>query len=125
MKVIKYANMLTPIIEIITATGIAVAIFQASRKSIHLDAVIPVIVALYLSYEPIKKLGGIQNCYKQALASLLRLEEVLEAEESIRDPEHPVELSKVRGELRFDNLSFITRTSGIAMKPPLPSKASI
>ena len=106
MKVIKYANMLTPIIEIITATGIAVAIFQASRKSIHLDAVIPVIVALYLSYEPIKKLGGIQNCYKQALASLLRLEEVLEAEESIRDPEHPVELSKVRGELRFDNVSF-------------------
>ena len=106
MKVIKYANMLTPIIEIITATGIAVAIFQASRKSIHLDAVIPVIVALYLSYEPIKKLGGIQNCYKQALASLLRLEEVLEAEESIRDPEHPVELSKVRGELRFDNVDF-------------------
>ena len=46
MKVIKYANMLTPIIEIITATGIAVAIFQASRKSIHLDAVIPVIVPL-------------------------------------------------------------------------------
>ena len=32
MKVIKYANMLTPIIEIITATGIAVAIFQASAS---------------------------------------------------------------------------------------------
>jgi ATP-binding cassette, subfamily B, bacterial MsbA len=106
MKVIKYANMLTPIIEIITAAGIAVAIFQASRKSIHLDAVVPVIVALYLSYEPIKKLGGIQNKYKQALASLLRIEEVLDAKESIHDSEHPVELSKVRGELRFENLSF-------------------
>jgi subfamily B ATP-binding cassette protein MsbA len=106
MKVIKYANMLTPIIEIITASGIAVAIFQASRTSIHLDAVIPVIVALYLSYEPIKKLGGIQNQYKQALASLQRLEEVLHADESIREPEHPVELLKVRGELRFENLSF-------------------
>ncbi len=106
MKVIKYANMLTPIIEIITATGIAVAIFQASRTSIHLDAVIPVIVALYLSYEPIKKLGGIQNQYKQALASLQRLEEVLDADESIRESEHPIELSKVRGELRFENVSF-------------------
>jgi ATP-binding cassette, subfamily B, bacterial MsbA len=106
MKVIKYANMLTPIIEIITAAGIAVAIFQASRTSIHLDAVIPVIAALYLSYEPIKKLGGIQNQYKQALASLQRLEEVLDADESIREPEHPVEFFKVRGELRFENLSF-------------------
>jgi subfamily B ATP-binding cassette protein MsbA len=51
-------------------------------------------------------LGGIQNQYKQALASLQRLEEVLHADESIREPEHPVELLKVRGELRFENLSF-------------------
>ena len=36
MKVIKYSNLLTPIIEIITASGIAWAIFQASRTSIHL-----------------------------------------------------------------------------------------
>jgi subfamily B ATP-binding cassette protein MsbA len=127
MKVIKYANMLTPIIEIITATGIAVAIFQASRKSIHLDAVIPVIVALYLSYEPIKKLGGIQNKYKQALASLLRLEEVLDAEESIRDPEHPVELSKVRGELRFENLSFSypNEEEGSEDSPPALSNVNL
>jgi len=106
MKVIKYSNLLTPIIEIITASGIAWAIFQASRTSIHLDAVIPVIMALYLSYEPIKKLGGIQNQYKQALASLQRLDEILDAEESIRDPEHPVECSKIKGELRFENVSF-------------------
>ena len=106
MKVIKYSNLLTPIIEIITATGIAWAIFQASRTSIHLDAVIPVIMALYLSYEPIKKLGGIQNQYKQALASLQRLDEILDAEESIRNPEHPVECAKIKGELRFENVSF-------------------
>ena len=97
MKVIKYANMLTPIIEVITATGIAVAIFQASRMSIRLDAVVPVITALYLSYEPVKKLGAIQNHFKQALASLQRLEEVLDAEETVREPEHPVEISEIRG----------------------------
>jgi subfamily B ATP-binding cassette protein MsbA len=112
MKVIKYSNLLTPIIEIITAVGIAWAIFQASRMSIHLDAVIPVIMALYLSYEPIKKLGGIQNQYKQALASLQRLDEILDAEESIRDPEHPVECAKIKGELRFENVSFSYENRG-------------
>jgi subfamily B ATP-binding cassette protein MsbA len=112
MKVIKYSNLLTPIIENITAAGIAWAIFQASRMSVHLDAVIPVIMALYLSYEPIKKMGGIQNQYKQALASLQRLDEVLDAEESIRDPEHPVELAKIKGELRFENVSFSYESRG-------------
>jgi subfamily B ATP-binding cassette protein MsbA len=80
--------------------------------SIHLDAVIPVIMALYLSYEPIKKLGGIQNQYKQALASLQRLDEILDAEESIRDPEHPVECAKIKGELRFENVSFSYENRG-------------
>ena len=70
MKVIKYSHLLTPIIEIITAAGISVAIFQASRTSVQLDAFIPVIMALYMSYEPVKKLGSIQNQIKQALASI-------------------------------------------------------
>jgi len=72
MKVVKYSHILTPLIEIITATGISVAIFQAARTSIHLDAVVPVIVALYMSYEPVKKLGSIHNTIKQGLASLRR-----------------------------------------------------
>ena len=45
------------------------AIFQAARTSIHLDAVVPVIVALYMSYEPVKKLGSIHNIIKEGSLS--------------------------------------------------------
>ena len=106
MKVIKYSHMLTPLIEIITAVGISAAIFQASRKSIQLDAVVPVIVALYMSYEPVKKLGGIHTSIKQALASLERLEEILETDESISNPTEPTEIKMIRGELEFNNVSY-------------------
>ena len=106
MKVIKYSHMLTPLIEIITAVGIAAAIFQASRKSIQLDAVVPVIVALYMSYEPIKKLGGIHTSIKQALASLGRLEDILETDEKVSDSNHPIEIEKISGQLEFKNVSF-------------------
>ena len=106
MKVIKYSHMLTPIIEIITAVGITAAIFQAARQSIQLDAVVPVIVALYMSYEPVKKLGGIHNSVKQALASLTRLEGVIREEETIANPENVVELKNVQGELEFKEVSF-------------------
>ena len=106
MKVIKYSNMLTPIIEIITAVGISAAIFQAARQSIQLDAVVPVIVALYMSYEPIKKLGGIHNSIKQALASLNRLEDIIGGEETISNSDHPMKLDKVKGDLEFKGVSF-------------------
>ena len=71
MKVVKYASAaLTPLIEIITATESLGCNFSSmARTSIHLDAVVPVIVALYMSYEPVKKLGGIHNTIKQGLAS--------------------------------------------------------
>ena len=106
MKVIKYSNMLTPIIEIITASGVAIAIFQASQQSVRLDAVVPVIMALFFSYEPIKKLGAIQNQLKQGLASLHRLEEVLNADESIKEAQQPVPPSELKGELQFRAFSY-------------------
>ena len=106
MKVIKYSHMLTPIIEIITAIGITAAIFQASLKSIQLDAVVPVIVALYMYYEPVKKLGAIHNSIKQALASLSRIEGVIDEDETISNSENVVELKKIKGDLEFKEISF-------------------
>lgn len=105
MKVIKYSHLLTPIIEIITAVGISIAIFQASRTGIKLDSFIPVIMALYMSYEPIKKLGSIQNQLKQALASIQRIDDILDAEEKVLDPENPIS-HQIKGEIKFQNVSF-------------------
>jgi len=106
MKVVKYANLLTPLIEVITAVGVSAAIFQASQKGVHLDTVIPVIVALYMSYEPVKKLGGIHNQIKQALASLDRLEDIIEAPDTVATPSVPKEMNEVRGEITFEEVSF-------------------
>jgi ATP-binding cassette, subfamily B, bacterial MsbA len=106
MKVVKYANLLTPLIEVITAVGVSAAIFQASRKGVHLDAVIPVIVALYMSYEPVKKLGGIHNQIKQALASLDRLDDILDVPETISSPPEPKEMNEVQGEITFEGVSY-------------------
>ena len=106
MKVVKYAEILTPLIEILTAVGISFAIFQAARTSITLDAVVPVITALYIAYDPIKKLGGINNKIKEALASLQRLNEILKADETVADIKEPLELSKINKGIEFKAVSF-------------------
>ena len=118
MKVIKYSHLLTPIIEIITAAGISVAIFQASRTSVQLDAFIPVIMALYLSYEPIKKLGSIQNQIKQALASLQRIDDILDADEAIKDPSNPI-TTTISGNIEFKDVCYFYDNNNAKNEPAI------
>ena len=118
MKVIKYSHLLTPIIEIITAAGISVAIFQASRTSVQLDAFIPVIMALYMSYEPVKKLGSIQNQIKQALASIQRIDDILDADEVIKDASNPI-TTPISGNIEFKDVCFFYDNSNAKDKPAI------
>ena len=106
IKVVKYGNMLSPIIEVLTSIGVAAAIFQAARLQVGLDEVVPVIVALYMAYEPVKKLGGIHNQVKRGLASLDRLEDILNEPETVAEPEEPRDIRDLQGEIRFENVSY-------------------
>ena len=106
MKVVKYSHILTPLIEILTAVGISFAIFQASKSSVRLDAVVPVITALYIAYDPIKKLGAINSKIKEALASLLRLNEVLHVKEMIEPRESPLEMPVIINKIKFKSVCF-------------------
>jgi subfamily B ATP-binding cassette protein MsbA len=106
MKVIKYSYVLTPVIEILTAIGISFAIFQASRTSIRLDAVVPVITALYIAYDPVKKLGGINSKIKEALASLQRLNDILDSKETVSEKDNAQSLKRVAEGLEFRDVSY-------------------
>ena len=64
-------------------------------------------VALYMAYSPIKKIGRIHGQLKQLEAPLNRLESVLQAQETVRSPDHPRSLPKpLRGEIVFEGVDF-------------------
>ena len=106
MKVVKYNHLLNPIIEIISAAGIAAAVFYAAQKQVSLETLTPVIMALYLSYEPLKKLGGIHARFKQGLAALERIEYVLDHPVEVEDPAKPVPFENVSGKIEFRDVTF-------------------
>ncbi len=106
MKVVKYGNILSPTIEILSAVGIAIAIYYAARRGVTLEQVVPLVFALYMSYEPIKKLGMIHSRIRQATASLERIEYILDAPEDVPDPLEPLPFSIDRGDICFDRVSF-------------------
>ncbi len=56
--------------------------------------------------EPITQLANISNILQQTVAAAERVFEFLEAEEESPDPEQPVRLEEVRGEVEFQNVHF-------------------
>ena len=106
MKVVKYRQILSPSIELVAATGFAAALYFGVRAGMTLAEFMTVGIALYMSYEPIKKLGAIHSVFQQGGASVDRIEYILNAEDTIPNPAEPVPCpAPVRG-ISFRNVTF-------------------
>jgi subfamily B ATP-binding cassette protein MsbA len=106
LKIAKYALGLNPIIEIISAFGIALTLIYAYHAGLTFEVLTGVLTAIYLCYEPIKKLGNLNSELKRGTASLERLEPILNADETIKDPSAPVSVTRLAGHVRFDHVTF-------------------
>lgn len=106
LKIVKYAQALTPAIEVISAAGIAITLVYAYRSGLQLETFIALITALYSSYEPVKKLGALNNELKRGTAALDRLEVVLNEPVTIADLAQPVAIGRLRGDVAFDHVTF-------------------
>jgi len=106
LKVVKYRYFVPPIIEMLAAAAVAAALGYGATRGFSLGQFLPLVVALYMCYDPMKKLGEVHNRLKHGEASLDRLEVILKAEEGVTDPPHPRTLERVRGEIRFEGVSF-------------------
>ncbi len=106
LKIVKYAQALNPVIEVISALGIALTLVFAYRSGVTLSDLMGVLTALYLCYEPVKKLGYLNSDLKRGAAALDRLEPVLNAPVAIADPVSPVPISRVRGDIAFNRVTF-------------------
>ncbi|BET66676.1 lipid A export permease/ATP-binding protein MsbA [Opitutales bacterium ASA1] len=106
MKVVKYAQALSPTIEVISAVGIALTLVLAHRVDMPLSSFIALVGALYMSYEPVKKMGLISNELKRGEAALDRIEAILHEPITIADPQTPVAIERARGEVEFERVGF-------------------
>ena len=106
MKIVKYAQALTPSIEVLSAFGIGATLVFAHRSGVKWETFISVITALYLCYEPIKKIGSLNSEMNRGAASLDRLEVVLHEPVTIADPAQPKTVTRLQGTIGFHDVSF-------------------
>lgn len=122
LKVIKYRYLSPPLIETISAGVVAIGLGYAASHEFTLEKFLPLVLALYMCYDPMKKLGEIHTRMKQGEASLDRLETILKAEEGVIDPVNPVKIAKVEGRVSFEGVEFAygdnPALNGISLEVP-------
>lgn len=106
LKTVKYDKMLSPLIELTTAFALSFSLYVAVQKNIQPEVIAAILTALYMCYEPIKKLGGVSNIIRKAQASLDRLEYVLHTDDTVPEADNPKPLHAVTGEICFNNVTF-------------------
>jgi ATP-binding cassette, subfamily B, bacterial MsbA len=106
LKVAKYALALAPSIEIVSAFGIGAVFVYCYIGNVGLKAFLPIMAALFFSYDAVKRLGAINNEVKRGEAALNRLEVVFNEPVTIQDPENPATVGRVNGDVSFHAVSF-------------------
>jgi len=111
MKVVKYAQALTPAIELLSAVGIAATLIFAYISGVKLETFLSIATALYVCYEPIKKIGYLNSEINRGMASLARIEYVLHQPLTIADPARPATVTRFRGRIAFNQVTFTYGTA--------------
>jgi subfamily B ATP-binding cassette protein MsbA len=106
LKVVKYAQVLSPSIEVIASLGIAFSLYYAYYAGITLAVFVSLLGALFVCYEPIKKLGSLHAQFTKGAASLNRIEEILHAPIAITDPASPTPVGRLKGDVTLERVSF-------------------
>ena len=106
LKVVKYRQAISPSIEVVAATGFAAALFFGVRHGMTLDGFLTLGMALYMSYEPVKKLGTIHSLFRQGDAAVERMEFILHEPDTLPDPVSPKPFRAPQQAIRFENLTF-------------------
>jgi ATP-binding cassette subfamily B protein len=99
-----------PSVELLSAGATAVILLYGGERAINGAVSIGVLVAFvgYLSnfFDPIQQLSQLYTTYQSGMAALDKIFELLDEEPDLADAPDAADLPPLRGEIRFDDVSF-------------------
>jgi ABC-type multidrug transport system fused ATPase/permease subunit len=121
-EVNRAANLVTvnlnaayfPAVEFVSAVATVAILIVGGRQAIQGDIEIGVLVgfiaALNGFFDPIGQLSQVYTTYQSGMAALDKIFELLDEVPTLTDRPGAVELERIRGEIRFEAVSFRYRT---------------
>jgi len=112
MKVKKSTAIVQPMMESVSACGVALALVYVYYSHLSIGSFIALLMGMFLLYDPIKNLSRIhvvlQNCLGAATSTL----ELLDTKPSIHDEPGCRPIEHVRGHIAFEGVNFSYGTPG-------------
>jgi ATP-binding cassette subfamily B protein len=120
----RAANMTTvnlnaayfPAVELLSALVTAGILLYGGLQAIQGEVTVGVLVAFIAAlnnfFDPIQQLSQLYTTYQAGMAALDKIFELLDEEPDLRDRPGALALPRLRGELRFDHVSFAYAAGG-------------
>lgn len=120
MKNAQQMAILTPVIELVAACGVAVVLWYGGHNVIDGRITAGSLVA-FLTYavnstNPIKRLSKVMGSIQKALAAAQRVFDVLDMPEDIVNAPNALPLPHVKGNVEFKNVSFAYNSGETVLK---------
>ncbi len=100
----------TRLVEIVSSVGTAIVILFGGLQALagHLSPGELLVFVSYVGsiYRPVRGMARLSTRFSRAVASAERIDEILEIEPEITDAPDAVEARNLRGEIRFENVTF-------------------
>jgi ATP-binding cassette subfamily B protein len=120
MKTVHLNASYFPAVELLSAVVQAGILlyggYQAIQGEVTIGVLVAFIAALQSFFDPIQSLSQFYTTYQAGMAALDKIFELLEEVPDLEDAPDAVELSRVRGELVFDGVSFGYGEGALALK---------
>lgn len=111
MKNVRAVALLKPINEVLSNLSMIIVIFFCAYEfvsgNMKIDTITTFIVLVTMLYKPLKELGNQTTIFQKALASAMRIFEILDLKEE-EEVENPVkiEVENIKGKVEFRNVYF-------------------
>lgn len=106
LKIAKYRALISPAIELVASVGFAWSLYMGVRRGLGLGDFMALGMALYMAFEPVKKLGTVSSVLAQGGAAAARIEMILSAEETVTSPAVPKATGVIEGRIEFRDVEF-------------------
>ncbi len=116
MKMVKVNAAVAPLSETFAGIGAAAVIFYGGYSVVSGSSTpgnfFSFMTALFMLYEPVKRLSRVNNVVQQGIAAAGRVFEVIDTLPEIREKEGAPELPPIRKGIDFDHVGFRYNTEG-------------
>ena len=120
LKSLLYSAVYFPVVEVFSSLALGIILWQGGGEviqgAIQLGVLVAFIQYVQRFFQPIRDLSEKYNILQAALASSERIFSLLDTPEEMPDPQRPVVLPEVRGEIAFQDVSFSYNDDGHALK---------